>query len=57
MALNASAASFLEQNGAGAHVATFEQEGFTTVGHLLEARLGDGDLKELGLSQMMPRKR
>ena len=57
MAAAADAAAFLEEHGAGFAAAAFAAEGFHTVGDLLDARLTDADLKELGLAQMMPRKR
>lgn len=62
MAMAASAASwdvagFLEEHGLGFTAAAFQSEGFRTVGDLLDARLTDSDLRELGLVQMMPRKR
>ncbi len=50
-------AGFLEEHGLGFAAAAFETEGFRTVSDLLEARLTDADLRELGLVQMMPRKR
>jgi hypothetical protein len=57
MAAAADAAAFLEEHGVGFAAAAFAAEGFHTVGDLLDARLTDADLKELGLAQMMPRKR
>lgn len=56
-AVHMEAKLFLEEHGLGFAAAAFEAEGFRTAGDMLDARLTDTDLKELGLVQMMPRKR
>ena len=56
-AAEGSAEAFLAAHGLAAAADTFRTEGFDTAQQLVEARLTDADLRELGLAQMMPRKR
>ena len=56
-AAEGSAEAFLAAHGLAAAADSFRAEGFDTAQQLVEARLTDADLRELGLAQMMPRKR
>jgi hypothetical protein len=47
---------WLAQQGQGRLLGAFHAEGFSSLAELLDAELGEDDLAELGLTQLLPRK-